>query len=78
VVKKIKAEQELLSQAKVKNETVKKVKSKIVTDKKIKTKQEPQLKSIESMLVESALNKKQISHLRVSIGKNLRIKNSTK
>tara|TARA_B110000971_G_scaffold205989_1_gene228892 strand:+ start:170 stop:757 length:588 start_codon:yes stop_codon:yes gene_type:complete len=77
-VEKIKAEQELLSQAKVKNETVKKAKSKIVTDKKIKTKQEPQLKSIESMLLESALNKKQISHLRVSIGKNLRIKNSSK
>ena len=78
IVKKNKSKIETIKKNKSKIETIKKIKSKIVTVKKIKTKQEPQLKSIESMLVESALNKKQISHLRVSIGKNLRIKNSTK
>ena len=70
VEKKIKAEQELPSQKKVKKETVKKLTGKIVTVKKIKTKQELKLRSVESMFVESALNKKQISHLRVSIKKN--------
>ena len=70
VTKKIKVEQELSSQPKFKKETVKKIKSKIVIFKKFQKKQELQLRSVESMFVESALNKKQISHLRVSIKKN--------
>ena len=40
----------------------------------VKTKKEPKLKSVESILVESALNKKQILHLRVSIEKNYKTK----
>ena len=35
-----------------------------------KVKKKSELKSLESMLIKSALNKKQISHLRVSIDKN--------
>ncbi len=35
-----------------------------------KVKKKSELKSLESMLVETTLNKKQISHLRVSIDKN--------
>jgi len=41
----------------------------------VETTKEPKLKSVESILVESALNKKQILHLRVSIEKNYKIKN---
>jgi len=73
VVKKIKSEQELFFQVKEK-----KTKNKIATIKKVETEQELQLRSVESMLVKSALNKKQISHLRVSIKKNFRIKDSSK
>ena len=36
----------------------------------VKVKKKSELKSLESMLIKSALNKKQISHLRVSIDKN--------
>jgi len=64
VVKKFKTEQKIFTQTENKKLVV----------KKIKAKQELQLKSVESLLIESALNKKQISHLRVSIGKNSRIK----
>ena len=60
VEKKIKVEQKLTLQAEANKVTV----------KKIKTKQKLQLRSVESMLVETTLNKKQISHLRVSIEKN--------
>tara|TARA_B110001452_G_scaffold260941_1_gene259054 strand:+ start:1490 stop:2023 length:534 start_codon:yes stop_codon:yes gene_type:complete len=38
--------------------------------KKIKTKKETQIKSIESMIVESAISKKQASHLKVAITKS--------
>ena len=41
----------------------------------VETTKEPKLKSVESILVESALNKKQILHLRVSIEKNYKTKN---
>jgi hypothetical protein len=78
VSKKIKAEQELPAQVKVKKEAVKKVKSEIVTVKKIKTEQELQLRSVESMLVESAMNKQHASHLRVAITKNYKIKDSSR
>ena len=72
--KKTKLEQELPSKVEVEKVKVKKIKRKIVTIKKVKTEQEIKLRSVESMLVKSALNKKQISHLRVSIEKNSRIK----
>jgi hypothetical protein len=88
VAKKIKAEQELPAQVKVKKEvvkkvkseivTVKKVKSEIATVKKIKTEQELQLRSVESMLIESAMNKQHVSHLRVAITKNYKIKDSSR
>jgi hypothetical protein len=67
--------------------------SKINIAEKIKTKQnsflavetkkelqitEGKLKSVESILTESVMSKKQISHLRVSIDKNLKIKDSSK
>ena len=68
VEKKIKVEQRLSLQAKAKRLTV----------KKIKIEKETQLRSVEAMLVNSALSKKQISHLRVSIEKNYRIKDSSK
>jgi hypothetical protein len=88
VAKKIKAEQELPAQVKVKKEvvkkvkseivTVKKVKSEIATVKKIKTEQELQLRSVESMLIESAMNKQHVSHLRVAITKNYKIRDSSR
>jgi hypothetical protein len=53
-------------------------KNKIATVKKIKIKKELQLRSVETMLLESAMSKKQISHLRVSINKNYKINNSRK
>ena len=68
VVKKYKGEQKLPLQAEAKK----------VTFKNVKTEKELQLKSVESMLIESALNKKQISHLRVSIEKRSKIKQSNK
>jgi len=81
LAKKIKAEKDLAFQVKDKKVTPKKTKilisqSELKVTKKIKVKQEPKLISVESMLVESALSKKQISHLRVSIEKKSRIKNS--
>ena len=68
VVKKYTGEQKLPLQAEAKK----------VTFKNVKTEKELQLKSVESMLIESALNKKQISHLRVSIEKRSKIKQSNK
>ena len=59
VVKKIKVEQEIPLQKKVKKVTV----------KKNKVEQKLKLRSVESMLVESALSKKQLSHLTVLIEK---------
>ena len=44
------------------------------TIKKIKTEQKLKLRSVESLLVESAMSKKQISHLRVSIKKQYKFK----
>jgi len=65
VVKKIKAEQKLPLQAETKK----------VTIKKIKAEQELQLRSVETILIESAMSKKQISHLKVSIEKKSKLKN---
>jgi len=45
---------------------------------KNKIEQELELRSVELMLLESTLSKKQISHLKVSIDKNFIIKNSSK
>ena len=45
---------------------------------KVKTKKELQLRSVESILVESVMSKEQISHLRVSIKKSSKINNSSK
>jgi hypothetical protein len=59
VVKKIKVEQELPLQKKAKKVTV----------KKNKVEQKLKLRSVESMLVESALSKKQLSHFTVLIEK---------
>jgi len=64
VVKKIKTEQKPPAHTEAKKVIV----------KTIKAKNELQLKSVESMLLKSAFNKKQISHLRVSIKKNSIIK----
>jgi len=74
VVKKIKAEQKPLLQAEAKKVTTRKIEGKVLTVKKSKIEQELKLRSIETMLVESTLSKKNISHLRVSIGKNFIIK----
>ena len=68
VVKKIKAEQKLPLQTEVKKATV----------KKIKTEPKLQLRSVESIFVESITSKKQISHLRVSIKKKYKLQNSSK
>ena len=59
-VRKVKAKQKLPLQ----------VEAKKIIVTKFKAKQVVQLKSVESMLVESVMSKKQISHLTVSIGKN--------
>ena len=74
VAKKNKSVQELPPQTEVKKKTIKKVKGKIAKFKKAKTEQEVQLRSVKSILVESTLSKKHISHLTVSIEKNFRIK----
>ena len=74
VVKKIKAEQKPLLQAEAKKVTTRKIEGKVLTVKKSKIEQELKSRSIETMLVESTLSKKHISHLRVSIEKNYRIK----
>jgi hypothetical protein len=73
-VKKVKVGQEPYLKTKAKKIKVKKIKEKIVTAKKIKTKKELQLKSVESMFIESAMSKKQASHLKVAITKNYKIK----
>ena len=78
VVKKIKAEQKPLLQAEAKKVTTRKIEGKVLTVKKSKIEQELKLRSIETMLVESTLSKKNISHLRVSIGKNFKTKDSSK
>jgi hypothetical protein len=89
VVKKIKSSQKISTQSEnkkliakktdSKKVIVEKIESKKLIVKKIKVEKEIQLKSVESMLVKSAFNKKQISHLRVSIEKkNSRVKNSSK
>ena len=72
--RKIKAEQKPLLQAEAKKVTTRKIEGKVLTVKKSKIEQELKLRSIETMLVESTLSKKNISHLRVSIGKNFIIK----
>jgi len=66
VVKKIKIGQKTATQV----EEEKKMYSLQVKEKKI-----PKLISVESMLLETAMSKKQINHLQVSIDKSLKIKN---
>jgi hypothetical protein len=78
VVKKYKTEQKLPLQAEAKKVITKKIKSEVVAVKKTKTEQELLLRSVESILVESAMSKKQISHLTVSIEKNSEIKDLSK
>ncbi len=67
-VRKVKAKQKLPLQ----------VEAKKIIVTKFKAKQVVQLKSVESMLVESVMSKKQISHLTVSIGKNSETKDLSK
>ena len=78
--------------SKVKIEATKKIKKlvtspknlikKVKTEKKIilkaKTNKKSQLKSVESLLLESVISKKQIDHLQVSIKKNFKTKDSSK
>ena len=78
VVKKIKPEQKFYLQAETKKAIVKNTKGKKIIINKNKIEQESQLRSVESMLVKSALSKKQISHLKVSIEKNFKTYNSKK
>ena len=61
-----------------KSKVPKKIKSKEATVKKNKVKEELQLRSVESVLLESVKSKKQISHLRVSIEKSAKINDSRK
>jgi len=76
VVKKIKIGQKTATQV----EEEKKMYSLQVKEKKmyslqVKEKKIPKLISVESMLLETAMSKKQINHLQVSIDKSLKIKN---
>jgi len=77
-VKNIEVAQKLPLQAEAKKVITKKIKSEVVAVKKTKTEQELLLRSVESILVESAMSKKQISHLTVSIEKNSEIKDLSK
>ena len=77
-VKNIEVAQKLPLQAEAKKATIKKIKSEVVAVKKTKTEQELLLRSVESILVETAMSKKQISHLTVSIEKNFEIKDLSK
>jgi hypothetical protein len=78
VVKNIEVAQKLPLQVEAKKVITKKIKSEVVAVKKTKTEQEPLLRSVESILVETAMSKKQISHLTVSIEKNFEIKDLSK
>ena len=78
VVKNIEVAQKLPLQVEAKKVITKKIKSEVVAVKKTKTEQELLLRSVESILVESAMSKKQISHLTVSIEKNSEIKDLSK
>jgi len=51
------------------------VKKKRINSLQVKEKKIPKLISVESMLLETAMSKKQINHLQVSIDKSLKIKN---
>ena len=77
-VKNIEVAQKLPLQAEAKKVITKKIKSEVVAVKKTKTEQELLLRSVESILVETAMSKKQISHLTVSIEKNSEIKDLSK
>ena len=77
-IKNIEVAQKLPLQAEAKKVITKKIKSEVVAVKKTKTEQELLLRSVESILVESAMSKKQISHLTVSIEKNSEIKDLSK
>ena len=74
VEKKNKSEQELSIHVEPKKLIVQKIQGKTLKVKKNKIEKDLQLKSIESMLVESAMSKEQINHLQVSIKKNSKIK----
>ena len=78
VVKNIEVAQKLPLQVEAKKVITKKIKSEVVAVKKTKTEQELLLRSVESILVETAMSKKQISHLTVSIEKNSEIKDLSK
>ena len=78
VVKNIEVAQKLPLQVEAKKVIKKKIKSEVVAVKKTKTEQELLLRSVESMFVETVMSKKQISHMRVSINKNYKIKNISK
>ena len=78
VVKNIEVAQKLPLQVEAKKVITKKIKSEVVAVKKTKTEQELLLRSVESILVETAMSKKQISHLTVSIEKNFEIKDLSK
>ena len=78
VVKNIEVAQKLPLQVEAKKVKTKKIKSEVVAVKKTKTEQELLLRSVESMFVETVMSKKQISHMRVSINKNYKIKNISK
>ena len=78
VVKNIEVAQKLPLQVEAKKVKTKKIKSEVVAVKKTKTEQELLLRSVESILVETAMSKKQISHLTVSIEKNSEIKDLSK
>jgi hypothetical protein len=73
-VKKIKSEKKLPLRAEAKKATARTTNGKKITIKKIKTEPKLKLRSVESLLVESAMSKKQISHLRVSIKKQYKFK----
>ena len=73
-MKKNKLVQELSLYTEPKKLMVQKTQGKTLTVKKNKIDEDLQLKSIESMLVESAMSKKQINHLQVSIKKDSKIK----
>ena len=75
VVRKMKIEQNSYLQVKVKKN---KLSKKDYKTTQVDLEKKSELKSVESILVESALNKKQISHLRVSIEKNSQSKDLSK
>ena len=76
VVKKIKIGQKTATQVEEEKKMYSlQVKKKRINSLQVKEKKIPKLISVESMLLETAMSKKQINHLQVSIDKSLKIKN---